>query len=140
MYGLSIFLTVIDIFGIAAGPLFIYFGSYFFDLTTTDKAIAIGISVFCVIMYPFLNKFRQKARTASKYDKYGRLKQFGNYEKMSVQEQKEFDKQRMKDMERLLPTTMVREMTKRGSANPDQDLQDLTGLQSVGILWTAWYW
>ena len=131
MYGLSIFLTIIDIFGIAAGPLFIYFGSYFFDLTTTDKAIAIGISVFCVIMYPFLNKFRQKARTASKYDKYGRLKQFGNYEKMSVQEQKEFDKQRMKDMERLLPTTMVREMTKRGSANPDQDLQDLTGLQSV---------
>ena len=50
---------------------------------------------------------------------------------MSVQEQKEFDKQRMKDMERLLPTTMVREMTKRGSANPEQDLQDLTGLQSV---------
>ena len=131
MYPLSLLLTVLDILGIVAGPAFILGGQYFYDLNQTDIAIAIGVTIFFVILYPFINKFRQKARTASKYDKYGRLKQFGNYEKMSVQEQKEFDKQRMKDMERLLPTTMVREMTKKGSANPDEDLQALTGLKSV---------
>ena len=131
MYPLSLFLTVIDILGIVAGPAFIYGASFFYKLTPIEIGLAIGLSVVCIILYPFINKLRQKARTAAKYDQYGRLKQFGNYEKMSVQEQKEFDKQRMKDMERLLPTTMVREMTKRGSAKPDEDLKNLTGLQSV---------
>lgn len=89
--------------------------------------VAIG-----VITWVPLTKLRKKAREASKYDKYGRLKSMnGYYNNLSVREQKEFDKERIKRLDAVLPATLVRQMTKQGSTAPERDMADLVGLEDV---------
>lgn len=97
------------------------------------KFIIAGILmlVAVAITYKPITKMRQKSRTARKFDKYGRTKDFDDYDSMSNKERKEFDRQRKAEMNRVLPMTMVKQMTKKGSENPKKDMQKLIGLNNV---------
>lgn len=87
--------------------------------------------VIVALTYKPITKMRQKSRTARKFDKYGRTKDFDDYDSMSNKERKEFDRQRKAEMNRILPMTMVKQMTKAGSNNPKKDMQKLIGLDNV---------
>ena len=94
----------------------------------------LGAVIFAIgaVTWLPLNKIRRKAREASKFDEYGRLKGMNDYyNKMSVKEQKEFDKERIRRLEAVLPATLVKQMTKKGSTNPDNDMNALIGLEDV---------
>lgn len=130
-YYFSLFLTGLDIVAIAGSAAFLYFGHEFDKIEKGAFFVFIPVIVVGIVLLPFVDKFRRSAREASKYDKYGRLKEFDKYNKTSVKEQKELDKQRVKDMERILPSTQVREMTKRGSSEPERDMENLIGLENV---------
>lgn len=93
----------------------------------------IGIVILVInllIMKPITN-FRQTARENMKFDSYGRLKDEGEYKKLSVKEQKELDKERVREMNRILPAPVVKQMTKNGSDNPEKELNDLIGLREA---------
>ena len=131
MYYLALFLTAADIIALALLGAFAWYT--YQNGRMDDRVIPIFVvaAAILVIAYPILDVFRRKSRVASKYDKFGRMTQNASYEKMSVKQQKELDKQRLINEERILPMTMVRELTHNGSKNPEEDLASLTGLASV---------
>ena len=100
-------------------------------LTADYRLVLGGVILGCALLLPFIDIMRRKTRTSLKYDKYGRLKALDAYEHMSVKEQKELDKQRALRLQQILPSTMLHEMTKRGSKNPEKDLDTLVGLEDV---------
>ena len=131
LYWFSLVLTCADIVAIAGSVglgIYLYMND---NLSDEGKYILAGIAIVCVILLPLIDMLRRKARTRSKYDKYGRMKQMSGYEKQSVQQQKEIDRIRMLEAEKLLPSTAVREMTKHGSSDPEGDLADMTGLEEI---------
>ena len=131
LYGISLILTVIDIFAFFGAGGYMFYLWQINDLSEKGMYILIAIMVVCAILYPLINIMRQKSRMHSKYDKYGRLKQTSQYEKMSVKEQKELDKQRVLELEKMLPSTFVREITKRGTKTPEADMDALIGMDSI---------
>lgn len=131
MYLISLLLTGIDIIAMFGSAAYLYYLYNYSHLTRENLYLFGGIAVGCLILLPFIDSIRRKSRMASKYDKYGRMKQMSGYERLSVQEQKAIDRQRMLDMERILPSTQVKEMTKKGSKYPEKDLEGLIGLEEV---------
>ena len=131
MYFLSLVLTALNIFCIFGPFLFLYVMYMTGNLTVEMVIPAAIIFVVNIPLYSAITKMRQKARMARKYDKYGRMKQLSQYEKLSVKEQKEIDKQRMRDMERLLPSTFLKEITKKGSLTPEADMEGLIGMENI---------
>lgn len=97
------------------------------------KFIITGVIMLIVVILTLkpITKLRQKSRTARKFDKYGRAKDFNDYDSMSNKERKEFDRQRKAEMNRILPMTLVKQMTKKGSDNPQEDMEKLIGLKNV---------
>lgn len=73
----------------------------------------LGIAIF-MCKSP-LDDQRIKARNDLKYDDYGRVKISNQYEKMSAREQAEIDRINQLEMERTLPSSIVRSMTHEGS-------------------------
>lgn len=149
-YRLSLLLTFVSILALFAGIMSLIYGSmfwtYMFDNEKLNQAITqadipalilktrivggVLILVGAGSIGP-IAKFRQKSRTARKFDEYGRSKDMGSYDELSVKEQKELDKQRMIEMNRVLPQTLVKQMTKKGVKNPEEEMNNLVGLQEV---------
>lgn len=133
LHFISLLLTAADILAFFASGAYLYYLYSTKQMLREDLYTLGAIMVVCLVLLPFIDTLRRKSRTASKYDKYGRMKQMSQYERVSVKEQKEIDKARMIEMEHLLPSTFVREIMKKGSKNPDKDLNSLIGLENVKL-------
>lgn len=109
------------------GALYLYTqgGSIF------TSAILIILAVLLFMFKKPLDDSRLKIRNDLKYDEFGRLKIANQYEKMSAKEQKEIDRINQLDMERTLPSSVVKRLTHAGSENPEKDMQSLIGLKDV---------
>lgn len=101
------------------------------NVINITKIIGIVLIVISAILIAPVAKFRHKSRVARKFDKYGRNKDIDSYERLSVKEQKELDKQKIREMNRVLPSTLVKQMTKIGSKNPEKEMNNLIGLKNV---------
>lgn len=149
LYYLSMFLTAVNLVGVFIAlmvaiyaPLFwnyMYYTErlneaisreYAESLALTCRIVAIVVLIVLFLLIKPISTLRQKTRMASKYDKYGRLKD-NSYEKKSVKEQKKLDAQRYADMNRLIPSTLVKQMIKKGSKHPEEDMMKLIGLERV---------
>ncbi|MDO4647033.1 MAG: AAA family ATPase [Eubacteriales bacterium] len=131
LYALSLILTVADILGLAVFGFLAFYAYQTERLKGRVLVIVAAAIVGMLILLPLIDIMRRKSRTAMKYDRYGRMTQSSSYEKLSVKQQKELDRQRMLKEEKVLPATMVREMTKKGSKNPEAELASMIGLADV---------
>lgn len=131
LYYMSLLLTAADIIAIALVCFSAYYAWGTGRLHGRNLYILAAAGIICIVLFPVIDMMRRKSRVASKYDQYGRMRQGQEYERMSVKEQKEFDRQRLLKEEQVLPMTQVKEMTRKGSSNPEKDLSALTGLTRV---------
>ena len=99
----------------------------------TGIGIVIGIIVACIGL--FINKplqgLRIKYRTEVEYDEFGRSKSKGRYESLSKSERDQIDLQKTLDMERVMNSAAIKKITKKGSLDPQKDMDELIGLVPV---------
>lgn len=128
---LLILLSALDMAGMAGcviAALFLYSKNP--DNIVFPIICLIGAIVLFIFKGP-LEKMRLESRDAERYDEYGRLKVNKSYERMSAKEQAEIDRINQLDMERILPSSVIRSMTHKGSADPAEDMNKLIGMQDV---------
>ncbi len=70
-------------------------------------------------------------RKKAEYKEDGTSVKYSSYDKLTRREREFIDKQRMADLERILPSTELRGLTHAGSQNPDRDMERLKGLARV---------
>jgi stage V sporulation protein K len=95
------------------------------------KAFFLILAVILIALVPVITKWLKTERQKAKYDEFGRLKSMNQYDDLAVREQKELDRIRMIENERLLPSTQIRQFTKAGSKDPDADIKKLIGLSDI---------
>lgn len=78
-----------------------------------------------------LKNARVQARRDVEYDEFGLSKTKGKYEYLSKAERDQIDLQKTADMERIMNTSAMKKMTKKGSENPQKDMDELIGLRPV---------
>lgn len=101
------------------------------DVLKIGLPIAGVLIVIGVALQIPLRKWRVIARRDVEYDEYGLSKSKGNYEHLSKKERDAIDLQKTADMERLLNTTAIKKMTKRGPDDPMKELDEMIGLEPV---------
>lgn len=142
-YYLVLFLSALDILGIAGGAYYIFIyllscysnNSYAF---TNDKTVLwlhiilplVAVFLCFIFLYPLQN-LRQKLRDLMEYDGFGVSKKYGDFSKLSAAERKEIEQQKMIDSERILSSSMLKQMTHKGVKNPDEEMRKLIGLKNV---------
>lgn len=89
------------------------------------------ISLLCFILQKPLNELKIKFRKVAQYTSDGRNIKFKDYDHLSKSEREIIDKQKMMDMERVLNSSALRAITKKGSKNPENDMQYLLGMDNV---------
>lgn len=130
-YKLLILLSALDLLGAAGCVL----GAVLLFTKNPDNLVLpvilmIAAIVLFVLKMPIEN-MRLESREQSRYDEYGRLKTKKTYEKMSAKEQEEIDRINQLDMERILPSSVIRSMTHKGSDDPTGDMNRLIGMQGI---------
>lgn len=90
--------------------------------------IALGLGI--VLQHP-IRDFRVKCRRDVEYDEYGLSKSKGKYEYLSKAERDAIDLQKTADMERLVNTTALKKITKKGPEDPMKELDEMIGLEPV---------
>lgn len=94
----------------------------------------IGIAVLGLIalaFLPHLTKKRQEARDAAEYDEDGISYKHNNFSALSKKERDAIERQLMLDRQRILPTTLLKSITKQGVSNATDALNELIALDSV---------
>lgn len=107
--------------------------AYFYFVYRQDWILFVGILSIAIsigLNHP-LRELRVKYRREVEYDEYGLSKTKGKYEYLSKAERDQIDMQNVANMERLLNTTALKKMTKKGPDNPMKELNDLIGLEPM---------
>lgn len=110
---------------------------YKMGVEAKDPAMSILLPVGAVlivigfILQAPLRELRVKTRREVEYDEYGLSKSKGHYEYLSKAERDQIDLQKTADMERLVNTTALKKMTKRGPEDPMKELDEMIGLAPV---------
>lgn len=95
-------------------------------------AMAIGAVAFgqwYMLKLP-LKKMLNKSINDNEYDEFGRSKK-KKFENLTRAEREEMDRQKAAAMERLVSSTVMKKITKKGSENPEEDLNRMIGLEAV---------
>lgn len=92
--------------------------------------VGIVISAVGFLLRGTAKNLRIRYRQDVEYDEFGRSKK-KTYDRMSRKERELIDFQKTADMERILPSTEMKKITKKGSADPDADMNALIGLEPV---------
>lgn len=125
-YYLSILLSLGSILLIVAGGIVvILFGS------KTSLIIGGIMAVTGLMLAKPLQALRIKYRQDVEYDEFGLSKTKGKYEYLSKAERDQIDLQKTADMERVMNSSAMKKMTKKGSENPQEDMKKLIGLVPV---------
>ena len=142
-YMLLIGLSTADLVGgIAFAVLALYHG--IFDngasfnntdpLLQKQKTITFAVlAILCLVIYPFLTRYRQKLRDEVEYDENGVSRSKGSFSQLSKKERDAIDAQKMIDAERILPTTTLRTITHTGPDDPEKELSVLVGLYETKV-------
>ena len=105
--------------------------------------VNIGIAVLLAAAGIALNKplqaLRVKYRHDVEYDEFGRSKSKGNYEYLSKAERDKMDLQKTLDMERIMDSSALKKMTKKGAKDPEKEMNSLVGLVPVKNIILAGY-
>jgi len=102
-------------------------------LSQTPFVLELVVATIGVVIYPFLSKWRQKLRDESEYDENGVSKKHGQFSQLSAKERKQIDMQNTMDNERILSTNTIRTIKKDVFEDPDKELSNMIGLQSVKL-------
>ena len=84
---------------------------------------------FIILRFP-LKKMLAKAVLDNEYDEFGRSKK-KSFENLTRREREEMDRQKAVHSEQLLSSSVIKKITKKGSGNPEKDLESLIGLYDV---------
>ena len=112
----------------------------FYPMFSIPTGRIFGIILLCVsgllaVLYPLLAKKRQQYRDLVgdlvEYDEFGNQIKRNDFSKLSKQERDEIERQKTIMNEQILPTTLLRTATHRVPENPEKELNDLIGLESV---------
>lgn len=93
--------------------------------------ILIFVGILCFGLAPYLTKKRQEARDEAEYDEDGISYKKGNFSALSKQERDAIERQLMVDRERILPSSLLKSITKTGPADADKELNELIALDNV---------
>lgn len=100
----------------------------------TPSNIALIIAAICLIQFVALKiplkAMLNKAVLDNEYDEFGRSKK-KRFENLTRAEREAMDLQKAAQMESLLSSSMIKKITKKGSSNPQKDLENLIGLADV---------
>ena len=77
-----------------------------------------------------LKNMMQKAISDNEYDEFGRSKK-KTYSNLTRAEREALDKKKLVEIETLLPSSVMKKIIKKGSENPEEDLNALIGLLPV---------
>ena len=100
-------------------------------LSIVTVLIGVFIILVCVATRKSISKLRVKGLEESRFDEYGRLKGHDDYYNLSLAAQKKMDEERKRKMNAILPISEVKQMTHKGSEEPERDMENLVGLQEV---------
>lgn len=105
------------------------------SLFTKEYFKTIGLKVILatilIIVEIAIYGVRIKIRRHTDFNEDGMKKKYSSYDKLSAAEKKKIDLQKLMDMERLLDSSTLRQITKKGSFNPEDDMNKLIGLNNV---------
>lgn len=101
----------------------------------TPPVILLGIvfliSVICVVLFKSkLKAFLSSSMEQAEYDEFGRSKK-KSIANMTRKEREAIDMQNAANMERLIPTMVMKSLVHEGSTTPDEDMAKLIGIQPV---------
>lgn len=85
---------------------------------------------FMLLSYP-MTKLRNKYRDEVEYDSNGISLKYGDFSNLSNQERAAIEKQKMMQREMLIDSVTLKNITKKGSVKPEEDLERMIGLSSV---------
>lgn len=125
-YNLAIFLSVVP-FLLCLGSLGLY---YYYRSSYTIILFVISFITIFLTKEP-LHNLRILTREAVEYDEFGRSKTKGDYKKLSRAERDAIDLQKTADMERILSSSVLKKMIKKGSEDPESEIKKLIALQPV---------
>lgn len=108
------------------------FGGAWMIIVLSDIYRVLGgvIAIAGVIAIKPCDNLRQKAEIEKEYDEFGNSKK-KSFKKLSRAERERIDMQNTIDMERILSTTDMQKRTKKGSLNPEKDMEELIGMDDV---------
>lgn len=89
----------------------------------------VGFLQFIILRIP-LKRMLNKAVLDNEYDDFGRSKK-KSFDNLTRKEREQLDLQKAAHTEQLLPSSVIKKITKKGSENPEKDLNDLIGLTDV---------
>ena len=131
-YPLAILINVVSTLLPIGGLAFIvYCYSYGKTELTTLSYVVLTISVLqWLILKKPLKSVLNKAVLDNEYDENGVSKK-KKFENLTRQEREAMDLQKASMMESLLPSSVIEKIIKKGSTDPENDLNDLIGLAPV---------
>lgn len=100
------------------------------DMAKIYQFICAAVVILGVMLLPVSTKTRQKLRDLAEYDSDGNSKKH-NFSNMSAKERKVLEQQRVIEAEKILDTTTLKKITHEGVKNPQEELDNLIGLDSV---------
>ena len=126
IYSISIILSVLIILAPCAAVIYAVY-----EHNMTSYIILGSTIVALIILYKPVQAFRYSAREGAEYDEFGRNKKKSNIMGLSRKEREALDLQKITDMERVIGSTELKKITKKGSADPEEDLNKLIGLSET---------
>ena len=88
-----------------------------------------SLTAYRILKNPLKNMLNQAIQD-NEYDEFGMSKK-KSYKNLTRQEREAMDLQKMADMERLLSSSVLKKIVKKGSEHPEEDLHRLIGLEPV---------
>lgn len=131
-YPLAIFINVVSTLlpiGALAFVGYCYMNNRSELTTFADIALTISVVQWLLLKKP-LKAVLNKAVLDNEYDENGVSKK-KKFENLTRQEREAMDLQKAAIMESLLPTSVMEKIIKKGSEDPEKDLDDLIGLAPV---------
>ena len=107
--------------------IFTNFGLFGMPLTVLGFII---MAAFMLLSYP-MARLRNKYRDEVEYDSNGISISHGNFSNLSNQERAEIEKQKLLQREMLIDSITLKNITKKGSKDPEQDLKSMIGLSGM---------
>ncbi len=143
-YYAFILFSVLDILGLAfcilgiikgaankLNPITPGFGQQVSSFGNIGLVLSFIGAALCVILYPLIKIKRQTLRDLVEYDSDGMPRSRGRFSQLSSEERKKIEAQTMMEREKILPSTIVKSITRQTFMDPDGELSKLTGLSAV---------
>lgn len=99
------------------------------DTTTSGIVLTASLLIYAFLRIP-LKKYLSAAILDNEYDEFGVSKK-KKFENLTRAEREEMDMMKAADMERLLSSSAMKQLIRKGSAEPEKDLESLIGLKTV---------